>query len=128
MISEPDIEVFYDGGCPVCRWEVDLYARIDTSDKIRWTDIEGLAENNLPREKTREDLLGKFHVRELNTHSGDWFVGIDAFARIWKALPIFRYFAFLFRLPIIRQMTMLAYMFFLRWQRRHRAKRALSGR
>ena len=49
--------------------------------------------------------------------------GVDAFARIWRALPGFRHGAFLFRVPVIRQLTMLAYKLFLKWQSWHRKHR-----
>ena len=129
MTRAPDIEVFYDGQCPICRWEVRLYSRMDKNARVCWTDIEKLLPEDLPRGKTRGDLLGKFHVRDLNgatageNASQDWFVGVDAFARIWKVLPALRYFAGLFSVPGIRQLTMLAYRIFLKWQSWHRKRR-----
>lgn len=124
------IEVFYDGDCPVCRWEIRLYNRIDTAQNIVWTDIETLDNEALPEGKTRSDLLGKFHVRDLNvqgpktTQAQTWHIGVDAFARIWRALPGLRRFAFLFSLPVIRQITMVAYRVFLKWQGWDRARRS----
>ena len=118
------IEVFYDGDCPVCRWEIRLYDRFDKSANIVWTDIETLPDDALPTGKTRTDLLGKFHVRELESEPSQiWHIGVDAFARIWRALPGFRHFAFLFSLPIIRQLTMVAYRLFLKWQSWDRRRR-----
>jgi len=129
VISDSDIEVFYDGECPVCRWEVRLYSRMDKLGKIRWTDIGRLAPEDLPAGKVHEDLLGRFHVQDLETPgarqrtSQPWHIGVDAFARIWRVLPGLRYFAGLFSIPGIRQLTMLAYRAFLQWQRRHRRRR-----
>jgi predicted DCC family thiol-disulfide oxidoreductase YuxK len=54
----PDIAVFYDGHCPVCRFEVRLYERLDTAGHIQWTDIETLHGTALPAGKTREDHIG----------------------------------------------------------------------
>lgn len=130
------IEVFYDGDCPVCLWEIRLYNRFDKAANIIWTDIETLEDAALPNNKTRTDLLGKFHVREFavkeleNKQPEIWYIGVDAFARIWRALPGFRYFAFLFSLPVIRQVTKLAYRAFLKWQRWHRYRRQarMSGK
>ena len=114
-----EIEVFYDGGCPVCRWEVRQYRRMDKANKIKWTEIETLALKDLPEGKTSEDLLGRFHVRDL--------VGVDAFARIWRVLPKLRYFAGIFSLPGIRQLAMIGYRLFLKWQKWDRSRRNLSG-
>lgn len=129
MIASPDIEVFYDGQCPVCIWEVRLYARMDKAGRVRWTDIGGLALDDLPVGKTHDELLGRFHVRDLKTPAADdltsqsWHMGVDAFARIWRVLPGLHYFAGLFSVPGIRQLTMLAYRLFLKWQSWHRSRR-----
>lgn len=122
MTKTQQIEVYYDGGCPICRWEVDLYSRMDSGGQIRWTDIEALTDGELPADKTREDLLGKFHVRETQD-TQLWYIGVDAFARIWRALPGLRHAAFIFRLPIIRQAAMASYRVFLKWQSWHRRHR-----
>jgi predicted DCC family thiol-disulfide oxidoreductase YuxK len=114
------LSVWYDGECPVCRQEVALYSRMDHHGLIDWIDIGALDDNELPPGKSRDDLLGRFHARETD---GPWQVGVDAFAAIWRKLPGFRHFAFLFRLPVIRQVAQVAYLGFLRWQRHHRARR-----
>jgi len=114
------LSVWYDGDCPFCRQEVALYSRVDRDERIEWIDIVALADSQLPAGKSREDLLGKFHAREAD---GPWQIGVDAFAAIWKKLPVLKWFAFVFRLPIIRQIAQLAYLGFLKWQRHHRARR-----
>ena len=118
------LSVWYDGACPVCRQEVALYRRIDRDDLISWVDIVALADNELPVGKSREDLLGKFHARAAD---GPWQIGVDAFAAIWQRLPVLKWFAFVFRLPVIRQSAQLAYLGFLKWQRRHRDRRNAAG-
>ena len=80
----PAIDVFYDGGCPVCRIEVGYYRRIDRAGAVHWIDIESLTDAELPAGKTRDALLGRFHVRD--QADGGWHVGVDAFARIWRTL------------------------------------------
>lgn len=120
--SSPAIDVFYDSGCPVCRIEVGYYSRIDRADAVRWIDIEALDDAELPAGKTREELLGRFHVRDLA--DGHWHVGVDAFARIWRVLPVWRRFAFVFAVPGLRQLAEIGYRGFLRWQRWHRGRRA----
>jgi len=88
MEKRSEIEVFYDGDCPICRFEVDLYSRMDKENRILWTDITSTALNRLPSGKTRQDLLGKFHVRDLSelqsAKTTIWYMGVDAFARIWN--------------------------------------------
>jgi predicted DCC family thiol-disulfide oxidoreductase YuxK len=120
--TAPAIDVFFDGGCPVCRLEVGYYRRIDRAGAVRWVDIESLNDSELPAGKSREMLLGRFHVRD--RADGGWHVGVDAFARIWRALPVWRRFAFVFSVPGLRQLAEIGYRGFLRWQRWHRARRA----
>ena len=118
------LAVWYDGDCPVCRQEVALYSRIDRERRIDWIDIVGLTDPQLPEGKSRADLLGRFHARK---NDGPWQIGVDAFADIWAKLPGLRWGAFLFRTPLIRQAAQLFYLGFLRWQRRHRARRGSAG-
>lgn len=119
MMQEP-IDVFYDGGCPVCQIEVDLYRKFDDGKSIHWIDITHLTDDQLPVAKDRETLLNRFHVRGPD---GKWFIAVDAFARIWRQLPGFRRFAFLFEVPGLRHLAEIGYRWFLKWQRWHRTHR-----
>ena len=110
------LTVYYDGDCPICRVEVDLYRRF--RGDVSWVDIESVADAELP--KPREELLGRFHARRAD---GSWAVGVDAFAAIWRALPGWRRAAWLFGVPGLRGLSELAYRGFLRWQRGDRARR-----
>ena len=129
MTASPEIEVFYDGHCPICKWEIKLYSRMDKAGLIKWTAVESLLPQDLPDGKTEEDLLRRFHVKDLNEaeniekHPLVWFIGVDAFARIWRVLPALRNFAGLFSFPGIRQLTMVGYKVFLKWQSWHRSRR-----
>jgi predicted DCC family thiol-disulfide oxidoreductase YuxK len=121
-----EIEVFHDGNCPVCRLEIAFYRRVDRAARILWTDIVQLADHELPETKSRADLLGRFHVRDLDAAPG-WHVGVDAFARIWRALPGFKWFAWIFAVPGIRQLAQIGYLGFIRWQARRRALRSTDS-
>lgn len=123
-MSEKQLIIFYDGECPICRMEVNYYERLDRAGALVWQDIGALSDDHLPRGKTRDVLLGKFHVQEL---SGDWHVGVDAFSAIWSRLPVFRRLAWMFRTPGLRQIAEFGYRGFLAWQRRHRQKRMAAG-
>ncbi len=114
------ITVFYDGECPICRLEVELYQKYGSTGSIHWEDINVLTDDQLPYQKDRQTLLNRFHVLDSDE---SWYVGVDAFARIWHELPILRYFAFIFSIPGLRQIAEICYRGFLRWQRRHRKKR-----
>ncbi|MDZ7823286.1 MAG: DUF393 domain-containing protein [Ahrensia sp.] len=119
-----NIEVFYDGDCPICKIEVDLYRKFGDQSSMRWIDITDLSDLDLPVGKTRETLLNRFHVREAG--SEQWFIGVDAFARIWRQLPWLKHFAFIFSLPLLRQVAEVGYRAFLKWQNWHRKNRRKS--
>ena len=114
------LTVYFDGECPICKFEVAFYERRDRLSLLDWKDITTLSSDQLPRGKSRDDLLGKFHALE---QDGRWHVGVDAFDAIWRRLPLFSHFAWLFRTPIIRQIANLAYRGFLAWQQRDRRRR-----
>jgi len=113
-----EIEVYYDGQCPICRLEVQWYTRMKGSSAIDWTDITALEDEDLPL--ARNVLLNRFHVRD---HAGNWHVGVDAFARIWDQLDHFRPFSAVFRFRLTRPIAEISYRIFLRWQRWHRRRR-----
>lgn len=130
MISSMPLSVWFDGQCPVCRQEVALYRRIDKKHLIDWIDIGALSDEQLPPGKGRDDLLGRFHARSAGHDDqygggggGGYRIGVDAFAAIWRRLPGLNRLAFVFGTPGLRQLAQLAYLGFLKWQRRHRARR-----
>lgn len=123
MTTAPAITVYHDGDCPVCRAEIRFYSRIDKARAIDWRDITRLGDDDLPDGKTREDLLGRFHVQD---RDGTWHIGVGAFARIWRALPGFRHVAWVFSVPGIRQLAEVGYRGFLAWQQRNRRARAAA--
>lgn len=114
------LTVYFDGECPICKLEVAFYQRRDKFRLITWLDITQLTADQLPRGRNRSDLLGKFHATE---RDGQWHIGVDAFHAVWRRLPLFSHFAWLFKTPIIRQGANLAYRGFLFWQQRHRKRR-----
>ena len=115
--------VYFDGDCPVCRTEVDLYRRMDGCGKLDWQDLASLDDAELPEGKTREQLLRIFHARG---PSGEWQTGVDAFGAIWTQLPVFHRFAWLFRYPVSRQLAHVFYWLFLAWQRLDRRWRQMG--
>ncbi len=102
-------EVFYDGGCPVCRREIGLYRKVVHLQDVRWTDVsdpgvklEGLA---------RALALRRLHVRREN---GGLASGAAAFTAIWRKLPYLRWIARALDVPPFAQMAELGYRGFLR--------------
>lgn len=106
----PDLTVYYDGACPLCRREVAFYRRLDRADRIDWQDVSppdaapgcGLS---------REAALARFHARRPD---GRLFDGAAAFVAVWRCLPGFRHLAPLAAWPPALRALERAYRGFLR--------------
>ena len=108
--SSFDIEVFFDGGCPLCRREVNLLKRWDRKRHIRFTDIDDVAFHSQDIGMTRDELMTQMHGRLPN---GTWLTGVEVFRRMYAALgfgPLVR----LSRLPLISRLLDVGYAAFAR--------------
>jgi predicted DCC family thiol-disulfide oxidoreductase YuxK len=93
------LSVYYDGGCPLCRAEIDHYRRSDSADRLAFIDVaRGAPAPELGSDLDREDALRRFHVR---TADGRLISGAAAFAQIWRALPRWRWLGRLVDLRIL---------------------------
>lgn len=84
MNTHTDLTVYYDGSCPICGWEIELYAKMRGGERIHWLDITQADDAALGPGLDRENALGKFHVRDV---SGQLVSGGAAFVEIWQRLP-----------------------------------------
>lgn len=74
-------EVFYDGGCPLCRAEITTYRQMQGGDSIAWRDV---ADGPPPPEMDRATALARFHVRRAD---GQIVSGFKAFLAVWRVHP-----------------------------------------
>lgn len=81
---ESNLTVFYDGACPLCAREIGVYQRQRGAGRIRWVDVHGKAEADLPAGLDREATLRRFHV---SRPDGTTLSGARAFAELWAGLP-----------------------------------------
>ena len=86
MIGQPTfpVTVFYDGSCILCSREIDLYRRKNHEGRLEFVDISAPGFDPAAYGKTREEFMDQLHVRDAE---GRFFVGVDAFPAIWRALP-----------------------------------------
>ena len=75
------LEVWFDGGCPLCRREIALMRSLDRRGAITFTDV---ADSSGTCPLDRAELLARFHARE----DGVMLSGAAAFAAMWRAIPI----------------------------------------
>ena len=81
-----ELTVYFDGACPLCRAEIDYYRRRPGAETIAFVDVS----TTTPGEGLSCAVaLARFHVREAD---GRLLSGAAAFARLWQALPGWRWF------------------------------------
>jgi len=79
----PELTVYYDGGCPVCRREIGAWRRAEGADRLAWVDA---SEQDAPLGDglERGPALARMHVRDAD---GRLIQGAAAFAAMWRAFP-----------------------------------------
>lgn len=103
-----EIEVFFDGGCPLCLREVSFLKRRDRQGKINFTDIDAADFRPETCGKTYDELMAKMHGR---LPDGTWITGVEVFRRLYSAIGLGPLVA-LTRLPIISQIMGIGYHIF----------------
>ncbi len=105
-----DLEVFYDGECPLCLREIRMLGRRDCRKRFRFADIsaEGFDASSVGR--TAEELMERIHGR---LPDGRIIEGVEVFRRLYAAVG-FRPLVALTRLPGIAQLLEIAYRAFAR--------------
>ena len=117
-------QVFYDGGCPLCRREIDHYRRLPGGDRLEWIDIDDPEAHLGHFGLDRSAAMARLHVLDANAR---WQTGAWAFAAIWSELPRYRWLAAILRkthgLPLLDR----AYNQFARWRLWRRCVQAAGG-
>ena len=108
-MAKPNLTVYHDGSCPLCRREIGHYRRQAGSQQIDFVDISDPRAEPGPG-VSREDAMGRFHVR---LPSGELLSGGAAFVEIWKVLPRWRPLARAAALPGVKSALNIAYSLFL---------------
>lgn len=103
-----EMEVFFDGGCPLCLREVHFLKRRDRQGKITFTDIDAADFRPETLGKTYDELMAKMHGR---LPDGTWITGVEVFRRLYSAIGLGPLVA-LTRLPIISRMMDIGYRIF----------------
>lgn len=85
MNETHQLEVFYDGHCPLCTREIAWLRRRDPHNKVLFTDLTDphLDLNALGR--TYDELMGHIHGR---LEGGRWLTGVDLFEKLYAAVGL----------------------------------------
>jgi predicted DCC family thiol-disulfide oxidoreductase YuxK len=107
-MSDYEIELYYDGDCPLCMREVRLLRRLDARERIRFVDIaaEGFDPSSVG--VTYRALMDRIHAR---LSDGTIVEGVEVFRRLYAAVG-FGPLVALTRLPGIAQLLDLGYRWF----------------
>ncbi|PLX83759.1 MAG: DUF393 domain-containing protein [Desulfuromonas sp.] len=110
------LTVFYDGACIVCSREMEHYRRIDRNGRLLLVDISAPAFEPDRYGRSLEDFMAQMHVMD---GEGRFFLGVDAFPAIWRALPGrgHRLLAGLIGVPGLHGLAVLGYRGFARFRR-----------
>lgn len=77
MTKTTATEVYYDGACPVCRREIDLWQKASGLEDVTFTNIAETA----PEGMDQAALLARFHVKRSDGVIVD---GSAAFLALWR--------------------------------------------
>ena len=113
--SEYEVEIFFDGDCPLCRREIGMMRRFDRRGRLRLTDIAAADFDPAGYGRTLDEFMGEIQGR---LPTGEWVTGVEVFRRMYAAIGC-RTLAAVTRLPVISHVAEFGYRVFarnrLRW-------------
>lgn len=77
------LTIFYDGGCGVCSTEISYYRSL-ADQRVKFVNIAGADFEAEAYGKTAGEFKASLHARDADGH---FFTGVEAFRRLWEALP-----------------------------------------
>jgi len=80
-----ELELFYDGECPLCSREVAWLRRMDRKQRIQLTDIADKSFDPATLGVTHEDLMARIHAR---LPSGELISGVEVFRLTYQAVGL----------------------------------------
>ncbi len=87
-----DVEVFFDGDCPLCLREIELLRKLDArAQRIRFTDIQAADFSPESVGLTFPELMRRIHGR---LPTGELIEGTEVFRRLYAAVGFRRTVAF----------------------------------
>ncbi|MFO0613354.1 MAG: DUF393 domain-containing protein [Polyangiaceae bacterium] len=106
--SDREVEVFFDGECPLCMREIRMLRRLDRDGRIGFVDISDRAFDPASVGLSFQDLMDRIHGR---LPDGTLIEGVEVFRRLYAAVG-FRRLVAVTRLPGIRHLLDAAYFVF----------------
>lgn len=79
------VEVFFDGECPLCLREIKLLRRLDRKNRIQCTDISAPSFSPASYGMSLQDFMDEIQGRLPN---GEWIKGVEVFRRLYAAVGL----------------------------------------
>lgn len=102
------LEVFFDGDCPLCTKEIRFVRRMDRKARVLFTDIAAPGFDAARIGRTQEDLMARIQARRPD---GSFVDGVEVFRLMYAAVGLSPLVA-LTRLPGISQLLDAGYTWF----------------
>jgi len=89
------LEVFYDGGCPLCLREINYFRALKSRVPVAWLDLTD-TKVELPPGLDRCSALARMHVR---VDGQRYYTGAAAFGILWSQFSYWRMLGLVLRIP-----------------------------
>jgi predicted DCC family thiol-disulfide oxidoreductase YuxK len=106
----PELTVFFDGSCPLCLAEIGVYQKCRGAEQIAFVDVAVIENGQVAPGLDHASAMARFHVMRSD---GSLASGAAGFARLWLALPRWRWLGRIVMLPLVLPLAELAYRMFL---------------
>lgn len=80
-----EIEVFFDGDCPLCTKEIAMLRRLDRRSRILFTDVSSPAFDPGAAGVSMSALMAEIHAR---LPDGTLLTGVEVFRRLYAAVGL----------------------------------------
>jgi predicted DCC family thiol-disulfide oxidoreductase YuxK len=80
-----DVEIFFDGECPLCMREVRVLQRLDRKQRVRFTDIAAAGFEPGAFGLDMATLMARIHGR---LPDGTFLEGVEVFRRVYEAVGL----------------------------------------
>lgn len=108
LVPAFEVDVFYDGQCPLCMREINLLKRLDRKNRIGFVDIAASDFDASALGISWDTLMERIHAR---LPDGSLIEGVEVFRRLYAAVG-YRKLAQATRLPGLSQLLDLSYSLF----------------
>ena len=119
MESKQKPTIIYDGQCKFCSSQIDKIRRLDQTESFYY----------LPRQSPKLlDIFPMLAREDFNTglrlisDNGSIFIGADAVYEIYKTLKPYKYIAWIYKLPILKQLCKGGYRLIAQYRNRLKRK------